>query len=425
MRSVIKENALAASGAAACLAVVVWLGVYGWSWPDWQIEARPAVGALLAGDVSQFLRIAPIYGGSLILRAPFVMLTKLWDGGELSIYAASAIPCLLALGALGVWLAASMRALGRSRWARGLALVLCVANPLALPALQMGHPEELLSSALCIAAVLCATYNRPNWAAVLLGLAIADKEWAALAAGPILLGLDRSRLRALVISAVTAGMLIAPFMLGASTGVAAQTAATGVSTGAIFQPWQIWWFLGAHGHLAATLRAGYRTPPAWIETIAHPLILAVMVALTGLYAGLRRGAAQRTPNAALLLLALLLALRCILDPWDISYYSLPFLIALVTWETLSFNRLPVLGLTATLACWLIFHAASRAGLDVSPDMQALVFAIVSVPSAIGLGVSLYAPGLLSRLVARPRPDVTAATTAAWAYAPTRKAGIRT
>ena len=205
MRSVIRENALAASAAAASLLVIAWLGVHGWSWPDWQSEARPAVGALLAGHLSQFLRIAPVYGGSLILRAPFVMLTKLWGGGELSIYGASAAPCLMALGALGVWLTARMRSLGRSRGARALALMLCVANPLTLPALQIGHPEELLGAVLCIAAVLCAMHDRPTWAAVLLGLAIANKEWAVLAVGPVLLGLDRARLRALVVTGAHRG----------------------------------------------------------------------------------------------------------------------------------------------------------------------------------------------------------------------------
>ena len=422
MRSVIRENALATSAAAASLCAIAWLSAYGWSWPDWQSEARPAVDSLLAGHVSQFLRIAPVYGGSLILRAPFVMLTKLWGGGELSIYGASAVPCMMAVGALGVWLTARMRTLGRSRGARGLALVLCVANPLTLPALQIGHPEELLGAVLCIAAVLCAMHDRPTWAAVLLGLAIGNKEWAVLAAGPVLLALDRGRLRALVITGATAGLLIAPFILGASSGVAAQTAATGVSTGAIFQPWQIWWFLGTHGHVTRGLNAGYRTPPGWIESISHPLIVAIMVPLTGLYAGLRRRGAHRVPNAPLLLLALLLALRCVLDPLDISYYVLPCLLTLLTWESLSFNRLPVLTLAATLASWLIFKQTAVLGL--SADMQALIFAIVSIPSVIALAAGLYAPGFARRLIIRPRRD-TVATPGDWPYARTQNAGART
>ncbi len=422
MRSVIKENAPAASAAVACLGAIVWLGVFGWSWPDWQSEARPAVGALLAGHVSQFLQTAPVYGGSLILRAPFVMLTKLWGGGELSIYAASALPCLMAVGALGVWLTARMRTLGRSRGARGVALVLCVANPLTLPALQIGHPEELLGAVLCIAAVLCAMHDRPTWAAVLLGIAIGNKQWAVLVVGPVLLALDRARLRALVITGVTAGMLTAPFILGASSGVAAQTTATGLSSGAIFQPWQIWWFFGAHGPVTQGLAAGYRTPPQWIETISHPLVIAVMVPLTALYAVVRRRRTHRVPDAPLLLLTLLLALRCVLDPWDISYYAVPFLFALVTWESLSFDRVPVLALLATFAAWMIFK--QTAAFNLSADMQALVFAIVSIPSVITLSVALYAPGALQRLVIRPRRDA-ATTPIDWPYARTQNAGAGT
>ena len=39
--------------------------------------------------------------------------------------------------------------------------------------------------------------------------------------------------------------------------------------GAIFQPWQLWWFLGSHGPVVrdafGTVKVGYRTPPAWIQ----------------------------------------------------------------------------------------------------------------------------------------------------------------
>jgi hypothetical protein len=422
MRSVIRQNAPVAAGAAASLLVIAWLGVHGWSWPDWQSEARPAVDALLAGHVSRFLRIAPVYGGSLILRAPFVQLTKLWGGGELSIYVASAAPCLLAVGALGVWLAARMRALGRSRGACAIALVLCVANPLTLPALHIGHPEELLGAALCIGAVLCAMHDRPIWAAVLVGLAIGNKEWAVLAVGPVLLALDRARLRSLAISGVTAGLLIAPFMLGASSGVAAQTTATGITTGAIFQPWQIWWFLGTHGHITQGVNAGFRTPPQWIESISHPLIAAIVVPLTALYAAVRRGSARRELNAPLLLLALLLALRCILDPWDISYYALPFLLALITWESLSFDRVPVLGLLATFTAWFVFQETHA--LQLSADVEALLFAIASIPTVTTLSAAVYAPGLVRRLTLRPRADA-ATTPADWPYPRTQNAGAGT
>ncbi len=65
-----------------------------------------------------------------------------------------------------------------------------------------------------------------------------------------------------------------------------------------------------------------------------------MAPLTALYAWLRRGAYRRRPHDALLLLALVLVLRCVLDPWNISYYSLPCLFAIVSWEALSAQAAP-------------------------------------------------------------------------------------
>ncbi|MGZ4350645.1 MAG: hypothetical protein ACXVRX_09000, partial [Solirubrobacteraceae bacterium] len=65
--------------AAAALLILAGLGLRTLS--DWQLEARPAVTALLAGHIAQFLHLAPVYGASLILRAPFMALAKLWHGG--------------------------------------------------------------------------------------------------------------------------------------------------------------------------------------------------------------------------------------------------------------------------------------------------------------------------------------------------------
>ena len=103
-----------------------------------------------------FLRLAPAYGGSLVERAPFALLPGLWGGGALAVYRMVALPCLLAAAVLGVWLCARMRAQGHSTLARAVALGVCVANPITLRALELGHPEELLGACLCVAAVLLA-----------------------------------------------------------------------------------------------------------------------------------------------------------------------------------------------------------------------------------------------------------------------------
>ncbi|HWE08327.1 MAG TPA: hypothetical protein VG325_03165 [Solirubrobacteraceae bacterium] len=398
-----REIALAAAAAAGALLVMAWLALHDGPWPDWRTEARPAVDSLLAGHVLRFLQLAPTYGGSLILRAPFVMVTKLWHGRDLAIYAAGAVPCLAATGALGVWLAARMRSRGASLLAVAVALLLCVANPLALPALELGHPEELLGAVLCVAAVLCALHDRPTWAAVLLGLAMANKEWAVVAVGPVLVALPRGRARALLVSGAVAAAVMAPLIIGASGGFVAQATATGLNTGPTFQPWQLWWFFGSHGHAVKGLSAGYRTAPAWIGGLGHTLVIAIMPPLTALYARRRAHCAQPRPNHhVLLLLALLLALRCALDPWDISYYSLPFLLTLLSWEALGFARPPVLTLAATFAAWFIFRETSTLALNLSGNAQAMAFAVVSIPSIVALAGAVYAPSAGHLLLPRSR-----------------------
>jgi hypothetical protein len=342
------------------------------------------------------------------LRAPFVLSTRLWGGGELAIYRAAAVPCLIASALLAIYLAARMRALGRNVGARAIVVFLCVANPITLPALEIGHPEELLGAVLCVAAVLAAIGDRPIWAGLLLGLALANKEWAVLAVGPVLIGLPRNRVRALVISAVAAGVLLGPLLIAGSQAVLSQ-AKVASSTGGIFQPWQVWWFLGSHGHvvrgLYGNIKVGYRTPPGWIETFPHLLIVALSVPLTLACVWLRKRGVPRPRHEPLLLLCLLLLVRCALDPWDISYYSLPFLIALLAWEALTFARPPLLAVTATLVAWFVFQASSSK-LGLSADGQSVLFIGAAVPALALLATALYGRGVSARLrlrVARREP----------------------
>src|SRR5580692_9592738 len=190
MRRLLRENTLCALMAGTGCATLAWLGLYGFAWNDYENEAQPAFAALVHGHLSSFLRLAPVYGGSLVERAPFALLPGLWGGGQLAIYRMVALPCLVAAAVLGVWLIAQMRSRrDSSTLACAVALGICVANPLTLRALELGHPEELLGGALCVAAILLAAHERPLWAGLALGLAIANKEWALLAVGPVLVAL--------------------------------------------------------------------------------------------------------------------------------------------------------------------------------------------------------------------------------------------
>jgi hypothetical protein len=395
----VRENALCAFIAGAGSAAMAWLGLYGFAWNDYDNEARPAFDALVHGHAIEFLRLAPAYGGSLVERAPFAFVPSLWGGGELAVYRMVALPCLLAAAALGVWLVNRMRAEGRSSLSRAVTLGVCVANPLTLPALELGHPEELLGACLCVAAVLLAGRDRPLGAAVLLGLAIANKEWALLAVGPVLLGLPaKRRLPCLAVAAGVAAAILAPLALVSSGGFVASSRGIVAPPATIFQPWQAWWFLGHHGALVHGLfgapKVGYRVGPSWVGVVSHPLILLTGAMLTAaLWLKRRRRAgsgALLSERDALLALALLLLLRCLLDTWDTVYYPLPFILALLAWEVRgSAGRPPVLALSSTVLAWISFQWSPT---HISPDAQAAFFLAWSLPLAALLALASYAPG---------------------------------
>lgn len=395
LRSLREQLPWMALGIAGAL-VVAMVSLGQWQWNDYDAEARPALDALLAGHFSRFVDLAPAYGGSLLIRSPFAAIPKLWGGGELSVFRAAAAPCLAAAIALGVWLASRVRERGVSRWSAALVLLLCVANPITFATLHIGHPEELLGAVLCVAAVLLGMSGRPIWAGALLGLAIANKDWAAVAIGPLLLALPDRRPRALLACAAVAGAVMAPLVLAGSSGsFAASTGTAATHTGTLFNPWQWWWFLGTHGHPAigstGMIRVGYRSPPGWIGIVAHPLIIAITIPLTiaCFVLGPHRGRPRRHGDA-LLLLMLVLLLRAALDPWNNAYYLLPFLISLVVWEGLHCDGLPVLGLLASLAAWFSIQGTASASFQLSPDLQAASFLLFSVPAAVAICAALFA-----------------------------------
>jgi hypothetical protein len=391
---------------------MAWLGLYGFAWNDYDTEARPAIEALLHGHLQEFLRLAPAYGGSLLERAPFALMGGLWGGGELAVYRMLALPCLLASAVLGVWLVARMRSDCRSTTARAVALGVCVANPLTLRALELGHPEELLGGCLCVAAVMLAaraSIGRGGALAVgvILGLAIANKEWALLAVGPVLMVLPAGRrLWCLVPATAVAAVVLAPLALIGSGGFVTSTHALATAPSVIFQPWQLFWFFGHHGALVHGLfgvaKPGYRTGPAWIGAASHPLIPAVGLALTvALWLQRRRPRPAGTPTPgqretrllserdALLALALLFLMRCLLDTWDTVYYLIPFILALLAWETLGPSRRPPLfALSSSVLAWVSFQWLP---LHVSADGQAAFFLAWTLPLAAMLGFRLYKP----------------------------------
>jgi hypothetical protein len=387
---------------------MAWLGLYGFGWNDYDTEARPAIDALVQGHLNTFFALAPVYGGSLLERAPFALAPSLWGGGELAIYRTMALPCLLGAIALGLWLRARAGSLGLSRLVQAVVLALFVANPLTLAALELGHPDELIGGVLCVAAVLLAFSCRPAWTGIALGLAFANKQWAILALGPVLLALPARRALCLSVAGAVSVALLAPFALFGSSAFTAGIHGAASPGSTIFQPWQLWWFFGHHGHvvrgLFGAIKPGYRTAPGWPALISHPLIVGLALPLTvGVWAPRRAGITPKAPTSrladSLLLLALLLLLRCVLDTWDIVYYPLPFVLTLGTWETLCARRVPVLALASAVAVWAGWRWLPSIA---SADIQAAFFLAWTLPLATGLALALYAPQRLPH-VAGKRP----------------------
>jgi hypothetical protein len=385
------------SAALLAVAVMSWTGLVGFAWTDYDREAAGAYLALSHGDISGFFASIPAYGGALIVRAPFAGVTALLGGGELAIYRAVSIPCLLAVAWLALAIVRRMGRRGCPASSRAIVLALCVANPVTFRALEIGHPEELLCAVFAIGAVLTAADGRTIVTGLLLGLALATKAWAVLAIGPVLLALPARRLAALAIAGAVAAVVLAPIVLFAPHVAALTTAAT--STGTAFQPWQIFWFLGDPGHVVlggdgVPKPWGYRVAPEALLPLTHPFIAALVVPATLAWAWLRRGDARAGGEQLLALLALLFLLRCVLDPWNNVYYALPFLLALTAWEGLCRrDRPPVLALVATVLVWATFQWAPDA---LSPDMQCVFYLAWALPLAVWLGRACFVPAFADR-----------------------------
>ncbi len=386
LRAVLVPLLVATAGAI----LVAWDGLLTPAFSDYEIEAEPAFNLLRAGHLDGFLAHAPAYGGSLVLRAPFVLAVTLWHGGGDAAFRAAAVPAIIASIVLSLVLFGRLR--GPGAW---LALLLCAANPLTLASFELGHAEELLGAVLCIGAMLAALHDHPLWAGLLVGLAMANKPWAALAVAPVLLALDHGRLKALLAAGGVSALVLAPLLLagGHSLGAAAASAH---QAGAIFQPHQIWWFFGATGHVirgGLGIKPDFRAGPGWVSTIAHPLVILVGLGLSAAWWRVRSHGTDR--RDALGLLTLVMLARCVLDPWNTVYYELPFVLALLAWEV-ELGRAPLGALAISCVTWVSFELTWHL---TGPDGQSAFFLLWALSLAAALGMRVYAPQRWARLTA--------------------------
>jgi len=151
-------------------------------------------------------------------------------------------------------------------------------------------------------------------AAVLLGLALATKQWAVLAVGPTLLAVGRPYWwRVTTTACGIAALLTLPNVLANHQGFA--TVSRQIASAPVQAQFGSWWYVVD------------RDLPAWLAQATHPAIVLSAIPLTVLAYRHRIGA-----DGALLLLALLFFIRCVFDPVNNYYYHLPLLLALLTWE---------------------------------------------------------------------------------------------
>jgi hypothetical protein len=364
-----------AAVAVAMLGVLYYLAMRVRIWRDFFNEAGPAVEHLIAGNLHDFLALAPIYGGSLLLSAPALAL-----GGALSglngAYRLEVLFCATTLAVLALVLARIQRSEGKPALSRWLLIGLLVASPASDWALKYGHPEELLTTALCVGGMLLVIRGRITAGAILLGLAIASKQWALLAF-PIALAVapQGHRIRFAGLTGALALALFAPLALSNTSHFVAANKGL-VSAALFFRPQQIWWTLHLDylRHLGGTFYE--RTPIALVAHYSRALTVLSAVLLGGAY-WLRRRRLQ--PSDALLLLALVMLLRGMLDPWDEIYYQLQFLVSLGAWEVCSHRRAPLFTLAASLLVWLSFEPVD---LTYSGDITSLFYALWAIPAAV-------------------------------------------
>ena len=383
--------------ALAGAALVLWRGGGDPYWSgDFYTEAWPAYEHLLAGDLAGFAARLPGYAGFVTLfGAPSALLAAAAGLGGDATFRLCAVPGLLALCALAVHLAGRARAAGLAGWP--LVLVLGAAAPLSMQALAYGHPEELLASALSVAAVLAALGDRTWIAAALLALAVITKQWAVLAVLPAALAAPRHGWRIAALGTGAAFAVLAPLAL-----VHPAPQAGLVTSGALFHPHCVWWPLGVPATAEFTAAGhGTRMAPVWLQGITHPLIVALAVPLSAAW-WVRAGRGARLRDDALALLALLFLERCLLDPWNLVYYHLPLSVALLAWEVRRGRPLPLLALGVNAAAWLTFVTYDeRAGMG--PFVAYLAW---TLPLAAFLVHRLY--GAPERTPAhRPRPAAVA------------------
>jgi hypothetical protein len=374
---------LAVLGAAAVSAIVPQIGDYGH-------DAAAPLDQLARGHIGAFLADQPLMGlVSVVLRAPLVALGQAFHADLLTEYRIGAVPCVLAGGLLGVVLARRMAARGAATPLQAAVVVaLAAAGPVTYDSLFFGHPEEPLGAALCVGALLAARDARPLLAGVLLGLAMATKQWAIMAFLPVVLAAREDRVRLAAWGIGVAALLTLPPMLANLSGyLEMQKGAAGAGGGV--SPENLWWPFAPTRHIAVfdgveNVVVEDRWLPGALMRIPHPLLVIAGFAVSVVY-GLHERV-RRVSLDPLALLALVFLLRCLLDPLSNVYYHAPFLLALLAWEAERRRGLPLVSLLTS--AWLWFTWNTIAALH-EPALTNAVYLAWALPMTVLLAARAF------------------------------------
>jgi hypothetical protein len=388
---------------AVVAAASVWIAFANARLGDYGIDGAHRVEALLDGDLSAYFAAHSMMGHFVsLLQAPFAAL-----GGADPVleYQWACVPCLFVAGLVGLYLASLAARRGASLLVRFGIVALCVANPVNFVALWSGHPEEILTAALVVGAVAAAASSQAWRAAILLGLALASKQWAVMAILPVLMALPDRRLR--LRAACGAGAIALAFTLpGVVASPEAFSAVHGSAAfiGRTVAPMSVWYPVAeVNAHTlsfdSTQVVAQRHELPSLLAALTHPLIVLLVFAVPLGLAAKRRRFGLSGPDA-MALLALLALLRCALDPVDNIYYHAPLLLALVGWDALARPRaLPLRGLVGATLAWFLWSWASNLTVSGLGAFNA-VYVFVIVVSGVLLALSLFAPGVSGRLSGR-------------------------
>jgi Glycosyltransferase family 87 len=374
---------------------------------DYPNDGGPALAALLHGDLSAFSRATPAMGDvSLLVRAPFAAIAYVGHPTQLAIYRWGVLPCVLSVAALALWLARLARARHVGLLGQWAIVLVALVNPLVGSAVALGHPEELMTSSLCIAALVAALERKALLSAILLGLALACKQWAVVGVLPVLFALERDRLQALLRAIATAAVVTVPEVVGAPLAYLHNQIYLARGAGVDPSTLSWWWPLTpastthmlVDGSHAALVR--HKLPPS-IAYSLHTLIISADALIALVVAWVRRLPLRR--DDAFALMAIVMLLRCTLDTETMAYFHTALLFDLLAWDALSCKRLPLRSLAGAAVAYVLFERLNLATL-VAPSSAIYGVCMIVALALFARTLSRRAPG--SPRAAPLRPSVS-------------------